>query len=115
MPTPEYHEKRKLDRLIGRLNAKLPERLSGFIGWLVSPSGMWVRFPLGVLFILGGFFSFLPLLGVWMLPLGILLIAVDVPPVRRWVIRTWPKIEARWRLYRQRKVRSDEPRDSTGA
>lgn len=114
MPTPEFHEKRKLDRLIERLNAKLPDRLSRFIGWLVSPSGMWVRFPLGVLFILGGFFSFLPLLGVWMLPLGILLIAVDVPPVRRWVIRTWPKIEARWRLYRQRKARADEPRDPTG-
>ena len=28
---------------------------------------------------LGGIFSFLPLLGVWMLPLGLLLIAQDVP------------------------------------
>jgi hypothetical protein len=115
MPTPEFHEKRKLDRLIERLNSKLPDRLSSIVAWLVSPSGMLIRLPLGLLFIVGGFFSFLPLLGFWMLPLGILLIAVDVPPVRRWVIRTWPKIEARWRLYRQRKSRAADPGDSSGS
>ena len=108
MPTPEHHEQRKLDRLIDRLNTKLPDRMARGVAWLVSPSGMLVRFPLGLLCIAGGIFSFLPLLGLWMLPLGILLIAVDVPPVRRWVIRTWPKIEARWRLYRARKARASD-------
>jgi hypothetical protein len=53
--------------------------------------------------IIGGIFSFLPVLGVWMLPLGILLIAVDVAYVRRWVVHLWPKIEARWRLRSRRK------------
>ncbi|HPG88307.1 MAG TPA: hypothetical protein PLD46_01540 [Hyphomicrobium sp.] len=115
MPTPECHEKRKLDRLIDRLNDKLPDRISNIVGWLVSPSGMLIRLPLGLMLIVGGFFSFLPLLGFWMLPLGILLIAVDVPPVRRWVIRTWPKIEARWRLYRQRKARASGSDDSSGS
>lgn len=108
MPSPECHEKRKLDRLIDRLNNKLPDRLASVVAWLVSPSGILIRLPLGLLFIIGGIFSFLPLLGFWMLPLGILLIAVDVPPVRRWVIRTWPKIEARWRLYQQRRSRGND-------
>lgn len=110
MPTPEHHEKRKLDRLIDRLSAKLPDRAAAIVAWLVSPSGIFIRLPLGLLLTVGGVFSFLPLLGLWMLPLGILLIAVDFPPVRRWVIRTWPKIESRWRLYRSRRARkiSDE-------
>jgi hypothetical protein len=106
MPTPECHEKRKLERLIDRLNDKLPDRISSIVTWLVSPSGMLIRLPLGLLFMVGGLFAFLPLLGVWMIPVGILLIAVDVPPVRRWVVRTWPKIESRWRLYRQKKAKA---------
>lgn len=97
-------ERQKLDRLLERLKQKMPDRLARIITWLVGPKAVLVRLPLGLFFIAGGLFSFLPLLGIWMLPLGILLIAVDVPPVRRWVIRTWPKIEARWRLWRARRA-----------
>ena len=47
--------------------------------------------------VVGGVFSFLPVLGVWMLPLGLVLIAQDVPPLRppmarmvAWGLRRWP-------------------------
>jgi hypothetical protein len=96
-------EREKLDRLVGRLKQKMPDSLARAIGWLVSPAAALIRLPLALFFIAGGVFSFLPLLGIWMLPLGILLIAIDVAWVRRWVIRTWPKIEARWRLWRSRR------------
>ncbi len=96
------HQK-KFDRMLARLQAKLPDRLARAVGWLVSPSAVLLRLPLGILFIVGGIFSFLPVLGVWMLPLGIMLIAVDVALVRRWVVHIWPKIEARWRLRGRRK------------
>lgn len=99
-------ERQKLDRLVDRLKQKMPEPLARTIAWLVGPSAVLIRLPLGLFFIAGGVFSFLPLLGIWMLPLGVLLIAVDVPPVRRWVIRTWPKIEARWRLWRAKRSRA---------
>ena len=36
-----------------------------------------------VLLILGGVFSFLPVLGLWMLPLGLMVLAVDIPPLKR--------------------------------
>jgi hypothetical protein len=36
------------------------------------------------LLILGGIFSVLPVLGIWMLPLGLILLAEDVPVLRRW-------------------------------
>lgn len=96
-------ERQKLERLVERLKQKMPDRLARVIAWLVGPSAILIRLPLALLFIAGGIFSFLPVLGVWMLPLGILLIAVDVPFVRRWVIRTWPKVEARWRLWRAKR------------
>lgn len=41
-----------------------------------------LRFPVALLLIVGGLFSFLPVLGVWMLPLGFLLLAVDLPILR---------------------------------
>lgn len=46
-----------------------------------------VRAVLGVLAIIGGVAGFLPILGFWMLPLGVVLIALDIPPLRRRVLR----------------------------
>ncbi len=50
-----------------------------------------MRIPLAVLLVFGGIFSFLPVLGIWMLPLGFLVLAVDIPPLRKpvgdWLVR----------------------------
>ncbi|MEZ5596286.1 MAG: hypothetical protein R3E84_07840 [Pseudomonadales bacterium] len=45
------------------------------------PTG--VRAGVGVLFTIGGVLGFLPILGFWMLPLGLAIIALDIPPMRR--------------------------------
>ena len=51
---------------------------------VVLPANRLVRLGLGgVLVILGGFFGFLPVLGYWMVPLGLLILATDIPPIRR--------------------------------
>lgn len=56
-------------------------------------SNRWrlVRLPLALLLVLGGLVSFLPVLGIWMLPLGLLLLAVDLPflrgPISAFMIR----------------------------
>ena len=42
-----------------------------------------VRSLIGVVFMAGGLFGFLPILGFWMFPLGIAFIALDVPFARR--------------------------------
>ena len=42
-----------------------------------------IRSLLGLGFMVGGVFGFLPILGFWMLPLGIAFIALDVPPARK--------------------------------
>ena len=42
-----------------------------------------VRIAIGLLLILGGIFGFLPVLGFWMIPLGLIVILIDVPAVKR--------------------------------
>lgn len=43
-----------------------------------------VRIALGAGLIVGGALGFLPVLGFWMLPLGLLVLSQDLPIVRRW-------------------------------
>ena len=50
-------------------------------GRLRLPFGL--RTVLGLMLMLGGVFGFLPVLGFWMFPLGLVLVALDVPPLRR--------------------------------
>ena len=38
---------------------------------------------LGVLLIFGGILGFLPILGFWMIPVGLFVLSVDIPLVRR--------------------------------
>jgi Inorganic pyrophosphatase len=46
---------------------------------LREPKWRSLRIPAGVLFVFGGIVGFLPLVGFWMLPLGLALLAPDVP------------------------------------
>ena len=46
-----------------------------------------LRAVLGVLLVGLGFLGFLPVLGFWMIPLGLALIATDFPPLGRWLWR----------------------------
>jgi hypothetical protein len=48
------------------------------------PKSKPVRIALGILLIAGGLLGFLPVLGFWMVPLGLLVLSVDLPIVRRW-------------------------------
>ncbi|MDB5395954.1 MAG: hypothetical protein JWM91_3460 [Rhodospirillales bacterium] len=65
------------------LIAHLPKSIRAVVRWLRLPSSKFVRIPAGILLIAGGVFSILPFLGIWMLPLGIVLLAEDVPWLRR--------------------------------
>jgi hypothetical protein len=88
------HRERRLERLIDRL----PRRVQATIRWLRRPSSRRLRIPAGVLLIGGGLLSILPLFGLWMLPLGLVLLAEDVPSLRRardrlldWIERRRPR------------------------
>jgi hypothetical protein len=75
----------------------VPDRIARGARWLRQPDSRLVRIPVALLLIVGGVFSFLPVLGLWMLPLGLALIAVDVPAMRpplarvlRWIEQKLP-------------------------
>jgi hypothetical protein len=86
----------RLNRQFDRLEEELPESASGFIRWLRGPSSRWVRISAGILLIIGGLLGFLPILGLWMVPLGALLLAQDIPFLRRPVGRALVWLERQW-------------------
>ena len=47
------------------------------------PKTRLMRLLVGVLLIIGGIFSFLPILGIWMIPLGLIYLSVDYKKFRR--------------------------------
>lgn len=92
----------EIDRHFAWFQQRLPSRMAGFVGWLRRPSSIFVRVPLALLLVVGGVFSILPVLGLWMLPLGLVLIAQDVPPLQKPLARMLGWMERKW-LERQRK------------
>lgn len=71
--------KQELRKAFKRLDSELPPKLAATMRWLRHPDSRWVRIPAGLLLTLGGCLSILPVLGLWMLPLGLLLLAMDAP------------------------------------
>ncbi|MFT8418341.1 MAG: hypothetical protein ABF636_05845 [Acetobacter sp.] len=76
---PELLRQRRMALLLVRL----PDKTRGWLFWLREPEQKWLRLPAGTLLIVGGLFSFLPVLGLWMLPLGVALLAEDFALCRK--------------------------------
>lgn len=102
---------RRLDRRFDKLEQVLPNTVSDRLAWLRTRRARWVRVPVGLLLMAGGVFSFLPVLGVWMLPLGLLLLAIDIPllkaPMNRFMIWGERKIQVWRRWWQGRRGRRD--------
>jgi uncharacterized RDD family membrane protein YckC len=75
---------------------RLPPRPRRAIVWLLRPRVRWLRVVIALLLIVASVFWFLPVLGLWMLPLGLLLLAEDIPPLRRWVVQNMLRLHAWW-------------------
>lgn len=71
----------RFSRQLSLFERRLP-RLGGTLRGLVAPGRGWLRLPVAFALILGGLLGFLPVLGFWMLPLGLLLLAIDLPSLR---------------------------------
>jgi hypothetical protein len=50
---------------------------ASFLARLRDPRSRWLRILVGSALIFGGLFGFLPILGFWMAPLGLSLLAID--------------------------------------
>ncbi|MBI6629849.1 hypothetical protein [Pontibaca salina] len=70
----------------------LKRRLRRFQAWVRLHIPFGLRLALGILLMLLGLVGFLPILGFWMIPLGIAIAALDVRPLcRRWRERRRPR------------------------
>lgn len=98
--------KAEIDRHFAWFEEKLSPRPAKFVGWLRRPSSKLVRIPMAVLLIGGGVFGFLPVLGLWMLPLGLALIAQDVPILQKPTARSLGWIERKWIERQQAKAKT---------
>ena len=101
----KQRRERRFQRQFDALGRLVPP-LRGPMSTLRKDSWFPVRFPVALLLIAGGVFSFLPVLGIWMLPLGLLLLAVDLPvlrgPISVLVIRGRRKAQRLVRRWRHR-------------
>lgn len=96
----------RIKRQFEKLEQMSPGATRWFVRFLRHPLAMIIRIPLGLALVAGGIFSILPFLGIWMLPLGLFLLAVDLPflrgPVGRfivWIEQQW----ARWKRWRAKR------------
>jgi hypothetical protein len=103
----------ELDKAFDELEREAPDFLKRTIRWMRKPQARMVRLPLGILCILGSFLWFLPVLGLWFLPLGLLLIAQDVRFLRRpvgrmtlYLLDRWARLR-KWWAHRRSRAKSD--------
>jgi hypothetical protein len=75
---PDFHEE------MDRFQNHIPAWVSRNLNRLRGERALWVRVPTSVALIGGGMLGFLPLpiVGIWMLPVGLALLAHDIPTMR---------------------------------
>ena len=74
----------RFDRELDDLEGHLPKWARRAFQRARTPGAMWIRLLVASLLIVGGILGIvLPLLGFWMVPLGLALLAIDVPFLRR--------------------------------
>ena len=61
------------------------------------PASAFARMLIGGLMVIGGFYGFLPILGFWMIPVGVLILSIDIHPIRR--------LRRRFSVWRERRKR----------
>jgi hypothetical protein len=99
-----------LDEAFDRLDALLPAAVRPALRWLRSPQSKPIRIPLGVLCIVASFFWFLPVVGLEFFPIGLLLLAQDVPFLRKpagrltmWLLDCYESLLRAWQRRKARR------------
>jgi hypothetical protein len=107
--TSSLNGQETLDLAYGQLEAALPRRVARALNWLRRPEARWVRIPAGLLCIAAASFWFMPVIGIEWAPLGLLLLAQDIPFLRRPVgllilalLAAWRHLRHWWRRRRAR-------------
>lgn len=93
--------RRELEEAYDGLEKEVPDAVARTLRWLRDPRSRWVRLPVGILLMLLSTLSFLPIIGLELLPLGLLLVAQDVPFLRKPAARMMLWFEDAWRVVKR--------------
>ena len=96
----DRHRKR-LERQFDALSRKAPF-LEALRPIIQGRPGILVRVPLALLFLAGGLLFVLPFFGLWMIPLGLMVLAIDLPVLRPMVTAGVIRLRRRWVLWRRK-------------
>jgi hypothetical protein len=115
---PGHPQADPLEEAFQRLGRMLPGPAARALRWVHDPRSRYVRLPLGILFIIASFFWFLPVIGLEFLPIGLLLVAQDVPfirrPVGRAMLRLLDGVDRLKQWWEQRRKRRNRPTSDRG-
>jgi hypothetical protein len=68
------------------------------------PGNRLARIGIGIVLVLFGLVGFLPILGFWMVPLGLIILSADIPAVRRLNRRVSVAVSRWWTGRKSRRV-----------
>lgn len=78
------------------------------------PRSRFWRIVIGLFLLIGGILGFLPVLGFWMIPLGLIVLAIDIPMIRRFSHRIGLRVREHreHREARQAALEEGDPEES---
>lgn len=94
--------RRRLNRQFDKIARQSPA-VHSVVMFVTGDLGFPLRLALAVLLMAGGLLWFLPVVGLWMLPLGLLLLAYDVPALRPCVSGAIIRARRAWSRWRRRR------------
>ena len=89
----------RVDPELERIAGEKLRRIKLFGREIILPQSRLLRVTIGVVLVILGCFGFLPILGFWMIPLGLLVLSYEFAAIRRWRRRfvvQWGRREGRW-------------------
>lgn len=95
-------EGQKLQKSLKKLEDNSSPRVAKFLRWVQNPKARRYRIPIGLALIIAGALGVLPVFGIWMVPVGLLLLALDVPflqaPIGKlilWTLTRWQNFKSK--------------------
>lgn len=100
-------KKDEVDLAYEQLEREAPDWMSRAVCWLHSPKSRKYRIPIGLLLIACGLVGFLPIVGYEFIPVGLLVLAQDIPFLRKpvgkfilWLLDKWEGLKRRWKRWK---------------
>ena len=89
-------QRKRLRRQFDALGRTVPQ-IAPMLAMLQTRPMIFVRVPVAAFMLVGGMLAILPVFGLWMIPVGLLLLAIDLPHLRPWVTAMTIRLRRRWR------------------